>query len=304
MKLGTFIRSQAKGVAPGTMTTYYGVNAQRLVFDGNDMWAAGGSAITKITSAGVLTPYSVGTTNAHGITFDGTNLWVVDYTSGGQLRRISRSGTVLNTYSLPANFGDSTIYDGVDSVWTSVGGYMVKTVVATGAATNYTTGTSVNTHSVLAGGYVWFCCPNDSKFGRINISTGAVNTYTGAAFQTGAITFDGTYLWITQSGGAFPLGGVKIAKADLSGNVLNTYTTLYGLASPDAVFDGTYVWVGGAGNYSEYYSKLNRVSADGSVLLFDLPQNSDPTGLAFDNVRKYVWSGNPGTGSVSKIKTG
>ena len=164
-----------------------GHGAQYLAYDtvNGNVWITnpGDNNVTVInTSSGNLVSYPSGN-SPDGIVFDGSNMWVANFSPATVTKMRAADGVILQTIPVGTSGVSNPrllAYDNVaHAIWVTVGG--------------------------------------DNKVDKIDSSTGAVTQYAvpGSPY---AIAFDGTYLWVTQ---ALLNTVAKIRTSD--GTILGTY---------------------------------------------------------------------------------
>ncbi len=103
-----------------------------------------------------------------------------------------------------------------------------------------------------------------------------------------SVAFDGTYIWVANSG-----GGTSVSKVDVRTNTIVGTATVganpYGVA-----FDGTYMWVS---NYTS--ANVSKVDVRTNTTVATVPVGTTPYAIAFDGA--YVWVANGGANNVTKI---
>lgn len=189
----------------------------------------------------------------HGLAFDGTNLWAVDFGPGLiyklQLNEEDLTTEIIDTIDMATNNPDIDICKGLTfegkDLWASCA--LKDLPPIQNKATIY----KVDQKGKIKDS---FPVPDDKD------STG--------------LTFDGEYLWNAGN-------GIGIRKLDTKGNLITTYPPpddqCAGLA-----FDGQYLW-----NSDYGVNKIYKVDTSGNVICsYDAP-GSCPLGLTFDGT--YLW---------------
>jgi YVTN family beta-propeller protein len=272
-----------------------------LAFDGANIWVTNrlDSTVTKLRASdgANLGTFPVGRTPKW-ITFDGANIWVSNNTVNGTVTKLRASdGAVLGTFFVGGKFPEGIAYDGAN-IWVVAthglnsrgavtklrasdgmrlgvylvgqGGSLVDGVLFDGTSIWVATDTLFNTYLVKLD-------PSDgSLLGRATIDD---------AYDTYAMTFDGTKVWATNS--------IDIVTAVRAYNGRVEYTgTVY---NPRGIeFDGQHIWVA---NY--YGNSVSVLSARNGESLRTIPVEQNPEGVCFDGTS--IWVANSGSNTVSKI---
>lgn len=129
-KLYVIDATQAPGaVAIGAANL--GNNATGIAFDGARIWTANGAGSVSIATVQAALPYPVTNVSAgfvfpSGILYDGTSIWVTDFTAG-TLLRLNVSGSITQTVSVGAS-PIAPVFDGAN-IWVPNQGSNSVTVV-------------------------------------------------------------------------------------------------------------------------------------------------------------------------------
>ena len=236
--------------------------------------------------------YAVGS-NPHGVAFDGTNIWVADYTENNVTKLVASTGAKVGAYSVGLN-PQGVAFDGTN-IWVvnSQSSTVTKLVASTGAfVANYNIGTppySLTPYGVVFDGTnIWVTESGSASVAKILASTGdTVGTYAVGNVPEG-LTFDGTNIWVANNQD----GTVTELQAS-TGNTVNTYTV--GTGPHGMTFDGTNVWVTNVGDGT--VSEL--LAATGAVVgTWNVGQN--PVGIVYGG--GTIWVANFGGSSVTKLQ--
>ena len=141
------------------------------------------------------TTYGVGTSTApNGIAFDGTNIWITNYT-GNSVTKISSAGATT-TYSLGAGAAPTGIaYDGTNMWSSNLLNNSVTKISPAGATTTYSNVGSTPQAIVFDGTNMWIANNAGNSVTKIT-PLGATSTYSvGVGTNPVAIAFDGTNMW-------------------------------------------------------------------------------------------------------------
>jgi YVTN family beta-propeller protein len=277
-------------VGSGNGTYTVGSNPSGLVFDGTSIWVANYSSnnVSKLNPASGAV---IGTYNVgtgpHDIAFDGTSIWVANLGSDNVMK-LNPDGTVIGTYALGAGTKPRGIaFDGT-SIW--VANYGTLSV----SKLNPASGAVVGTYNVGTSPFdIAFDGANIwvANFGSNNVSK--LNTSGGllGTYNVGtnpvAIAFDGANIWVANR------GSNSVSKLSTSGTVLGTYSV--GTWCSGLAFDGANIWVNNFG--SNNVVKIN--PATGAVLGTYQVGTNPWVGLAFDGAN--IWVANHGSDNVTKL---
>jgi hypothetical protein len=245
---GTYIwtaNSQSNDVtkllaSTGTIVGTYpvGTAPRGIVYDGTNMWIANqaSGAVTKLLASNGVNEGTFGVSGI-GITFDGANIWVGQYSL---TKLLASTGAVVGTY---ATGGEGMAFDGTyiwatNSANTPGPGTVTKLLASTGAIVG-TYPVGVEPMSIAFDGTnIWVTNFYNSPgtVTKLDASTGAlVGTY-GVGGNPSGITFDGTNIWIAN------YGSNTVTKLLAStGILLDTYAV--GNSPEGILFDGTNIWV-------------------------------------------------------------
>jgi YVTN family beta-propeller protein len=234
----------------GTVTV--GNGPEYAAFDGTNIWVTNftdGTLSKIVVATGAVSTPTTGLSQPVGIAFDGTNLWVAN------------SGNNNNTVS------EVRPSDG--AVLNTVGGFNGPHGVAFDGTKVWVTNSSTNTVS------------------RINpAGTPAIDASAIVGNSPSGIAFDGSHLWVTNSGDGTVSEVDPITAAQVTSTPVGTNPS--GIA-----FDGQYLWVANTGSNS-----LSKIDPN-SLTTFTFAVGASPVGVAFDGI--HVWVTRPGTNSLTKV---
>ena len=249
-----------------------------------DLWFTepGFNTVAKITSAGVITEFTVPTANSDPLgiaTVGGTDAWFTEYL-GNKIGHVTSAG-VFTEYTLPTpSSGPWGIIPGPTGGYWFVEqtGNKIGFINGSGAITEYTIPTP-NSYPVtidwVTNDRLWFTEAGANKIGSITLA-GVITEFpvptVGAGLEriaTGYDGFDFVDMWFVEG------SADKVGKIDINGVV--TEYNLQGAASPFDVnyaFDGnTYVPEPGA-------NLIARINPLGAILEFQVPTpNAQPLGV-------------------------
>jgi YVTN family beta-propeller protein len=225
-----------------------------------------------------------------GVTFDGTNIWVGNFTTDTVAKIDPVSGAVLTTVAVghqPAHLA----FDG-SFVWVANSGAntLSKINPATNAVVDTVTVAATPWGLAFDGTSLWVSNFGAAKVTRLNPTTDTVITTVDVGTNPGGIAFDGSNIWVANFAVA------SLMKIDRSTNTVAQ--TVTSLSFPNEIaFDGKLLWVTLEGT-----DDLARIiPATGAVMApnIALPATADPNGLAYDG--SNMWVANRTTNSISKV---
>lgn len=213
-------------ITPTGVITSYGPTGKGptgIAFDGTNMWTANGGSgvlsactVTKITSDGTLTTYSLGTASSpQAIAFDGTNMWTANYSN--TVSKITPSGAVTKFTSV-GFLPDTISYDSVNkNMWISDSTPQIIKMTSGGTKTCYSLPVALHP-TIYVDGYIWSAVSD--RLVKVNVADGSVTQYTGTSMGTSLsqIAYDGTYLWATHR-----TNPGCISKFSTSGNLISRF---------------------------------------------------------------------------------
>jgi hypothetical protein len=272
--------------------------------------------------------YAVGT-KPRGLCFDGTNVWVVNETSGNVMKLNAFDASLVGTYSVGAapraalfdglniwvsNSADNTVTKLLASSGALVGTYPVGAGpagltfdgthlwMANAGATTVTKlkasdGSLVGTHAVgtgpvaaaCDGAYVWVANYTSNTVSKLKASDGSLVGTFAAGTHPVGIASDGTNTWVICEGSKEL---IKLLGSD--GHQLGTFSTT--ITPRGLAFDGVNVWVSCGDGTTNVAAKY--LASDGT-LLGTYPVGSWPEGVTFDGIN--VWVANNSSDTVSKL---
>jgi hypothetical protein len=227
-------------------------------------------------------------TNPAAIAFDGSNLWITNYTSNVVTKLRANDGVIVGTYPTGA-WSLGIAFDGAN-IW------VVNANSSTVTKLQATDGTLVGTYpvgsspseAVFDGANIWVTNTWSNSVTELRATDGAVIGSYPTGTNPKGITFDGTNIWVSNYGSN---NMTELRASD--GAVLGTFplgTGPYGVA-----FDGLNVW---AVNYGDNTVTKLRVS-DGA-LVGTYPVGHSPYFMAFDG--SNIWVTNGGDNTVTKLR--
>jgi hypothetical protein len=192
-------------------------------------------------NANSLTLTDVGSQPLH-VEFDGTDLWVVNFTSGSVMRIRPSDGKLLDTWTGATNafdvvpaMGRIFVVGGPNSSPGSL--YMIDPTQPAGAVTTLTNSLGVTTVGIaFDGSRIWTAnAGNPSSVSIVSLNPTIVTTVTTGFNGPIGILYDGANIWVTCQGAG------TLLKLNSDGSIAQTITV--GEFPQTPVFDGTNIWV-------------------------------------------------------------
>lgn len=155
----------------------------------------------------------------NGITFDGTNIWVVNYTQNNVRKVQPTTCNVLGTFTVGSGpFG--VVFDGAN-IW--VTNFLGNSVTEL----NGTTGATIGTFSVghgprglmFDGANIWVANYNSNTVTKLKASTGALLGTFSVGSGPYTLTFDGTNIWVANR------NSNNVMQVSETGSILQTVST-------------------------------------------------------------------------------
>ena len=316
------------GITVNVVPTYGFSRPINLAFDGTHIWVVNlgadqappnGESVTELNASDgspvqTLAGGSFGFDNPRAIAFDGTHLWVPNY-SGNSVTELNASdGSWIQTLSgAPYGFDspDGILFDGAHVWVANQGGNSVTELNASdGSFVQTLSGGSYGFADPLSfafdGAHLWVSNLTGDSVTELNASTGSwiqtiSETATGGPpgfLGPAGMVFDGTHIWVANS---FFESGVGNSVTELNASDGSFVQTVSGGAidGPDDIaFDGTHLWVTNSGNDSV----TELAASDGSIVRtldggsygFDTPD-----GIVFDGT--HLWVANVDGNSVTEL---
>jgi hypothetical protein len=187
-------------------------------------------------TAGNLTLTTVGAFPQQ-VKFDGSDLWVSNFTAGTVTRVRANDGSVLGTWSGAQNANGLVCALGkvfITGATTPGNLYMLDPTQAPGAVTTLSSSLGGNSFGIAFDGTRIWTANNSGSVSLVSLNPTSVTTVsTGFTSPFGAL-YDGANIWVTDQDGT-------IKKLDSSGAILQSITV--GASPRFPVFDGTNIWV-------------------------------------------------------------
>lgn len=141
------------------------------------------------------------------------------------------------------------------------------------------------------GTHLWVTNTGDNSVSKILASTGALVQTVAVGRQVQSLAFDGQNIWVTNPG---PNSVTKIRASD--GVILGFFESGFANATPYAIaFDGESIW------FTDILNNfvIRKNVATGGTTAF-VPVGQFPDAVAFDGA--HIWVANTNSGSVTKIR--
>jgi Collagen triple helix repeat (20 copies) len=227
-------------------------------------------------------------TNPAAIAFDGSNLWITNYTSNVVTKLRANDGVIVGTYPTGA-WSLGIVFDGAN-IWVvnSNSNTVTKLQASDGTLVGtYPVGSSPS-EAVFDGANIWVTNTWSNSVTELRATDGTViGSYPTGANPKG-ITFDGTNIWVSNYGSN---NMTELRASD--GTVLGTFplgTGPYGVA-----FDGLNVWAVNGGD-----NTVTKLRASDGTLVGTYPVGHTPYFMAFDG--SNIWVTNGADNTVTKLR--
>jgi hypothetical protein len=227
-------------------------------------------------------------TNPAAIAFDGSNLWITNYTSNVVTKLRANDGVIVGTYPT-GTWSLGIAFDGAN-IWVvnSNSNTLTKLQASDGTLVGtYPVGSSPS-EAVFDGANIWVTNTWSNSVTELRATDGAViGSYSTGANPKG-ITFDGTNIWVSNYGSN---NMTELRASD--GAVLGTFplgTGPYGVA-----FDGLNVWAVNGGD-----NTVTKLRASDGALVGTYPVGHTPYFMAFDG--SNIWVTNGADNTVTKLR--
>lgn len=175
-----------------------------------------------------------------GLTWDGTSLWNIDYSSDRICRIDPETGIELQSFSSPGSQPAGLAWDGTHLWCSDNNSDKIYKVDTTGTVLNSFDVTSTPRGLEFFNGYLWYVDSVLRKIYKINPNSGAVvDSIEAPSGANRGLAFDGKYLWCTDCG-VDEMYKIDIARKKVIMIIKSPAAYSYGLA-----WDGECVWVAG-----------------------------------------------------------
>jgi YVTN family beta-propeller protein len=283
----------ASGLYYYTVQLAQGTYPEAVLFDGNHIWVAAeqgsGGVLVELSLTGQVMnnniPLGAGPIE---MAFDGTNIWVTNYTSS-TITIVSPAGKILNTIGLgPKALPEGILFDGT-YMWVANNGVGVNTVSKFRASSmslvaSYPVGASPDGFA-FDGTYIWVTNSLSNTVMKLNRATGAVlRTYPTGEFPL-SMVFDGNNVWIgngADEGASLPpLAAASITELRAYGGApLGTFPA--GNAVRGLSFDGSAIWA-----CNSLGNSVTIIGTSGQPM-GTYPTGKMPRGIAYDGLQMWI----------------
>jgi YVTN family beta-propeller protein len=232
-------------------------------------------------------------TGAHpeGLTFDGSNIWVVNQGDNNIWKIRASDGAKLGSFGTGGTVPRNAAFDGTHIWVTNLNVPSISKIRASDGALLQTVSLNGGGWGVLFDGtYIWAVSgPGNSRVSKIRPSDGAIL----GSFPTGGsgslyLAFDGANIWVTNQTSQTVS---KLRTAD--GASLGTFPT--GANPKGVTFDGANIWVANQND-----GTVSKIRALDGANLGVFPAGVSPVGTVFDGTN--LWVANAFSNSVSRIR--
>ena len=253
-----------------------------------NMWS---DSVSKLALDGrTVSEFPAGTL-PQALAFDGRHLWVT--TAVGEVLRLSTDGEILHRLNVGGILTSATFDGRFLWVANTVGKEVTKIHPTDGVEGVYEVG--VKPVDLLHDGkHLWVANLGNDTLVKLDENGHVLLTV--PVEQPGALAFDGTSLWATNTG--FPvIPGSTVTKIDTNGQPLGVYPTD---SNPSAIlYAAGAIWVAHAlSNFSITGTNISKISPDG-VDLGAYNAGIEPLALAFDG--DNLWTVNRINNTVTKL---
>jgi len=236
--------------------------------------------------------------NPRGVAFDGTNIWVSNFSNNTVSKIDINSNTVAATVNLPAGSGpaDGIAFDGT-SLWVAnnTSGTVSKINITSNAVDTVVVGTSPY-GIAFDGSFIWVVNYGSGTVSKIKITDNTITATVTVGTNPFGIAFDGTYMWVGDSGTPVKAHKIDIQTNQVAATVQLAQSTSVqeGGGTRGVVFDGTHVWV------AQLEGWVNKIDVASNTLVARFQAATKGFGLAFDGT--HIWmNGGATVNTITKI---
>jgi YVTN family beta-propeller protein len=234
-----------------------------------------------------------------GLAFDGTHIWVSNYTSNSLSKIDINTNTVIDTLTTGVSAPDDGIaFDGT-YIWVSNNNASkVSRININGSPPVVDADVIVGATPygiACDGSYLWVANYGSGTVSKVNITTPGVEQTVSVGTNPYGIAFDGSHIWVANSGSP-----VEARKIDISTNqvVASVQLGTDGGATRGVAFDGAHIWV------AQLEGWLNKIDINSNTLADRFQAATKGFGLSFDGTHLWMNCGVPLNntyGTISKI---
>ena len=233
---------------------------------------------------------TMGGSNISNLLYDGTYVWVVEWSSNKVERINPSTGAIVGSpISVGANPGSAVIVNG--HLFVGSGSNTVTDIdMSTASVTRTITFTGSNISGLVYDGTsIWAISWSSSKAERFNPSTGAlIGSPVSVAPNPGMGILVNGHLFVTGTGGS------TLTDIDISTGTVTRTITLTGTNLASSMFDGTNLWVTLFND-----AKVARINPTTGVVLGYTSVGTRPTNVILAN--GSIWVGATGSDVVTQI---
>ena len=281
----TLLASLRWDVLKGQRNIGVGSAPSGMTFDGSNLWVVNinGNSISKIrASDGTVLNTFPAGAGPQHAAFDGTNIWITDFTTSNNVQKMRASDGVIIGTFSVPTFPSAIVYDGAN-LWIQNGNNVTKLRASDGAVLGTFAVGNFPLRIVFDGANVWVANFASSNVTKIRAGDGVnLGTFAAGGSPSG-ITFDGSSIWL-----ATPTGLTKLRLSD--GANIGSFPMATGAS--DVAFDGSNLWA-----ISGSTAEVFRIRASDGVVLGTYAVGTSPKAMAFDG--RNMWVTNQGSNSVT-----
>lgn len=272
----------------GTVTTYGNTDADPMgmAFDGSNVYVANytGNTISKVAPSGVVSQFTVTDGGPISLAYYSNHLHV---TSSGRnfIHRYNMSGGYVNSYGTNA-IPWGIAFNGNDACTANAGANNMNIVQIYSGSSTFTCPTGTGSRHIVSDMRNNLWITNNGSNTITRIGSGCSTTHVTVGSNPTGIVHDGSHLWVGSGSNTI----TKVSATTYA--VLGTYSLPAGSSPYALTFDGTNVWVA---NYNG--NSVSRVTQDGTITTF--PGFTTPAGIVFDGT--HIWVANHTTNTVAKM---
>jgi hypothetical protein len=222
------------------------------------------------------------------VEFDGTDIWVANFSGNTVTRVRPGDGAVLGTWTGAANGRSLVCALGkvfITGIINPGRLYMIDPTQAPGAVTTLSSNLGGNSEGIAFDGTRIWTANNGGSVSIVSLNPTSVTTIsTGFSIPFGAL-YDGSNIWVTDT------GDNSIKKLDSTGAILQSISV--GASPRFPVFDGTNIWVPSTGSSSVTVVRVKDAVGNpltSAFVLTTLTGNglTNPRTAAFDGERILI----------------